>query len=496
MSETIYWCPNYLCYLFPITCVPVTLLLLSPRCLCPHYLYPYCLFAHCLCYLFPHYPYTPATYLPIARATCAPTTCARAETGGDMGSAATKPENHKNKTIFIKLVNSVQKTKRVSTAPPARPISREHDLMCFNSKRVIEIEKFKYEIADIRDAFLTHQKTRHVDFTRLRPAVTLPATFFSPGTVREHVITLQREPPSFTKYKLTAETVENLKQPSFDVWQWEPNEMLVLIEYMYQDLGLMEEFCVTPPTLRNFLVCVQENYRNNPFHNFRHCFCVTQMMYSMIHLCRLQEKLSRKDLGILLTACVCHDLDHPGYNNWYQINARTELAVRYNDSSPLENHHCAVSFRVLANPECNIFSSVPEQLFKEIRACTQMIFFHYDIMWMRNVVMKVMPTRGGFYTEKVVDAKALYSIWYKEVMLRNRECFVICYAQKYEACDISNEVRPSKVAEPWVDCLLEEYFNQAEEVLVVPLRSAREHYEQLKEQEEDMRRLNQNKSIA
>ncbi|KAG7172286.1 High affinity cGMP-specific 3',5'-cyclic phosphodiesterase 9A-like 2, partial [Homarus americanus] len=36
-----------------------------------------------------------------------------------------------------------------------------------NSKRVIEIEKFKYEIADIRDAFLTHQKTRHVDFTRL-----------------------------------------------------------------------------------------------------------------------------------------------------------------------------------------------------------------------------------------------------------------------------------------------------------------------------------------
>ncbi|KAK7078415.1 High affinity cAMP-specific and IBMX-insensitive 3',5'-cyclic phosphodiesterase 9A, partial [Halocaridina rubra] len=30
------------------------------------------------------------------------------------------------------------------------------------------------------------------------------------------------------------------------------------------------------------------------------------------------------------------------------------------------------------------------------------------------------------------------------------------------ACDISNEVRPSKVSEPWVDCLLEEYFNQAE----------------------------------
>ena len=27
-----------------------------------------------------------------------------------------------------------------------------------------------------------------------------------------------------------------------------------------------------------------------------------------------------------------------------QVNARTELAIRYNDISPLENHHCAVAF--------------------------------------------------------------------------------------------------------------------------------------------------------
>jgi len=25
-------------------------------------------------------------------------------------------------------------------------------------------------------------------------------------------------------------------------------------------------------------MAVQENYRDNPFHNFRHCFCVTQMV--------------------------------------------------------------------------------------------------------------------------------------------------------------------------------------------------------------------------
>jgi len=62
-------------------------------------------------------------------------------------------------------------------------------------------------------------------------------------------------------------------------------------------------------------LCVQENYRNNPFHNFRHCFCVTQMMYGFIQLCGLLDRLSVEDMAVLITACVCHDLDHPGYNN-------------------------------------------------------------------------------------------------------------------------------------------------------------------------------------
>ena len=32
-----------------------------------------------------------------------------------------------------------------------------------------------------------------------------------------------------------------------------------------------------------------------------------------------------------------------------------------------------------------------------------------------------------------------------------------------KSCDISNEVRPMEVSEPWVDCLLKEYFKQSDE---------------------------------
>ena len=71
-------------------------------------------------------------------------------------------------------------------------------------------------------------------------------------------------------------------------------------------------------------------------------------MYGMICLSEVTQLISPQETLIMLVAAFCHDLDHPGYNNVYQINARTELAIRYNDISPLENHHAAVAFDILS----------------------------------------------------------------------------------------------------------------------------------------------------
>lgn len=53
-------------------------------------------------------------------------------------------------------------------------------------------------------------------------------------------------------------------------------------------------------------------------------------------------------------AAAVHDIDHPGLNNGYHVNAASPLAVTYSDSSVLERHHLAVAFRLLQRPECNI----------------------------------------------------------------------------------------------------------------------------------------------
>uniref|UniRef100_A0A8D2LHB6 High affinity cGMP-specific 3',5'-cyclic phosphodiesterase 9A n=1 Tax=Varanus komodoensis TaxID=61221 RepID=A0A8D2LHB6_VARKO len=237
----------------------------------------------------------------------------------------------------------------------------------------------------------------------------------------------RRDVPSYPKYMLSQETIEALRKPTFDVWLWEPNEMLSCLEHMYHDLGLVKDFNINPITLKRWLLCIHDNYRSNPFHNFRHCFCVTQMMYSMISLCNLQSAFFHMSFLHIR----------------YQINARTELAVRYNDISPLENHHCAVAFQILAQPECNILSNVDKEQFKRIRQGIITLILATDMARHAEILDSFKETLDSFdYSDE-------------EHVTQLKMILIKC-------CDISNEVRPMEVAEPWVDCLLEEYFMQSD----------------------------------
>ncbi|KAJ8282225.1 hypothetical protein COCON_G00047440 [Conger conger] len=388
--------------------------------------------------------------------------------------------------------------------------------------KVVEIEKCRSDIKKLREEMASRNNSSFLDDNKkLMP---------------------RRDVPSYTKYRLSLQTIDALRKPAFDIWLWESNEeivetlknpifnvwqyehheMLSCLEHMYHDLGLVKDFNINPITLKRWLLCIHDNYRNNPFHNFRHCFCVTQMMYSMIYLCSLQEKFTQVDILILMTAAVCHDLDHPGYNNTYQINARTELAVRYNDISPLENHHCAVAFQIFSQPECNIFSNFDPEPFKQIRQGTITLILATDM------------ARHGEILDSFRQKVDSFDFTNEEHVTCLKMVLIKC-------CDISNEVRPMEVAEPWVDCLLEEYFMQSdrekleglpvapfmdrekvtkptaqigfikfvlipmfetvmklfpqiEEVMVQPLRESRDRYEELKQIDDAMNEVQKKKS--
>jgi len=277
----------------------------------------------------------------------------------------------------------------------------------------------KKQLQELEDSGILHQKVAPVAIAR----------------TRHH-----REE---NKYVFTDETRDFLKTPSFDSWQWEDNEMMSLLELIFIELGVMKEFKIETKTLRKFLLVIKENYQENPFHNFRHCFCVTQMMYAILNITDLINKLNPIDKLVLVVSCIGHDLDHPGYNNAYQVNAKTDLAILYSDVSPLENHHCAMLFTILKNGSTNIFRNVPDGVYRDIRKGVIRCILATDMAKHGEIM-------GAF--RRYLEAFNYDDPEHKSLLL---QIIIKC-------ADISNEVRPASVSEPWVDCLLEEFFSQSD----------------------------------
>ena len=61
-----------------------------------------------------------------------------------------------------------------------------------------------------------------------------------------------------------------------------------------------------------------------------------------------------------LLACLLHDVAHPGMTNSFLISVKHAKAIRYNDLSVLENHHCAIAFKLLLDPINDIFELLSE----------------------------------------------------------------------------------------------------------------------------------------
>jgi len=162
---------------------------------------------------------------------------------------------------------------------------------------------------------------------------------------------------------------KNFNTWNFDLWKTPVEELDVLVAIMFMNSGLFDSFDVDGPTLKRFLnrVDVAMSLHNNPYHNRFHAFDVCHACFVFCSDMGCSDYLTGLEVFTLLVAGLCHDLEHPGTNNAYQINAMTDLALRYNDQSPLENHHCAVAWEILRDPACDIFSQLDEPQLRTVR---------------------------------------------------------------------------------------------------------------------------------
>ena len=120
-----------------------------------------------------------------------------------------------------------------------------------------------------------------------------------------------------------------------------------LLVAMLHSLGLFRRFRLSPTAFADFVADTATHYSDNPFHNFSHAFKVAHQCWLFVRDEAMRGLMEDIDLLALLLAAICHDMEHPGTTNSFQVNTCSVLALRYNDTSVLESHHAAVGFSTI-----------------------------------------------------------------------------------------------------------------------------------------------------
>lgn len=172
----------------------------------------------------------------------------------------------------------------------------------------------------------------------------------------------------------------------FDVFKLrdatENNELVTMLSYLVVNRGLLNDSPVDFDKLMNYMVAIQNGYRNVTYHNTTHAADLCQ---TFNYFCRagLEQKcaLDNNELTALFVAACCHDYDHPGVNNSFLVNLHDPIALRHNDISVLEQHHIASSFEVMhRDSQRNWMAAYSKENVKRLRKLMIDAVFSTDII--------------------------------------------------------------------------------------------------------------------
>ncbi|GLI61128.1 hypothetical protein VaNZ11_003403 [Volvox africanus] len=147
----------------------------------------------------------------------------------------------------------------------------------------------------------------------------------------------------------------------FDAWRLRDitngHPLSALGFYLIHRAGLITNLKLKPAVLARLLRHIEAGYNDNPYHNATHAADVLQTLHVIIHGAQLHVHYVDY-LGLLAAyfAAIVHDYGHPGLTNDFLVATSDPLAVRYNDRSPLENHHAAAAFSSMRRPGLDVLA--------------------------------------------------------------------------------------------------------------------------------------------
>lgn len=231
--------------------------------------------------------------------------------------------------------------------------------------------------------------------------------------------------------------------------------------FFTSELGFAGEF-VGQPNFLNFHGVVKAGYSDLPYHCYAHACDVLHCCFRILNLVQGQKWLSTTELYGLLIGALCHDLGHFGKTNPFLVETGHDLALRYNDKSPLENMHCAKLFEICKDPMCDVFVKTTPEKRKETRKVCISSILHTDNAHHFQAVSEM----GQVYEVNMecCDGQAgspeLRPDYMSEVLQKEKQMWIELFLH---FSDVSNPMKPFEICKAWAWRVLDEFFNEGDE---------------------------------
>uniref|UniRef100_A0A8C5M947 Phosphodiesterase n=1 Tax=Leptobrachium leishanense TaxID=445787 RepID=A0A8C5M947_9ANUR len=268
---------------------------------------------------------------------------------------------------------------------------------------------------------------------------------------------------SIPRFGVKSEEEEALAKELEDVNKWGLNvfkvaehsgnrPLTVVMHTIFQERDLLKTFKIPVDTLVTYLMTLEDHYHADvAYHNNIHAADVAQSTHVLLSTPALEAVFTDLEILAAIFASAIHDVDHPGVSNQFLINTNSELALMYNDSSVLENHHLAVGFKLLQEENCDIFQNLTKKQRQSLRKMVIDIVLATDMSKHMNLLadLKTMVE-----TKKVTSSGVL--------LLDNYSDRIQVLQNMVHCADLSNPTKPLQLYRHWTDRIMEEFFRQGD----------------------------------
>ncbi|XP_027889154.1 cAMP-specific 3',5'-cyclic phosphodiesterase 4D isoform X6 [Xiphophorus couchianus] len=239
----------------------------------------------------------------------------------------------------------------------------------------------------------------------------------------------------------------------FKISEFSGNRPLTVMMYtIFQERDLLKTFKIPLDIFITYLMTLEDHYHADvAYHNNIHAADVTQSTHVLLSTPALEAVFTDLEILAAIFASAIHDVDHPGVSNQFLINTNSELALMYNDSSVLENHHLAVGFKLLQEENCDIFQNLTKKQRQSLRKMVIDIVLATDMSKHMNLLadLKTMVE-----TKKVTSSGVL--------LLDNYSDRIQVLQNMVHCADLSNPTKPLQLYRQWTDRIMEEFFSQGD----------------------------------